>query len=61
MPKQTKPKPIGRPKLPKGSAKAGKVQARLNPEELKRLEAAAKAKDLSVSDFIREAINAAIR
>jgi predicted HicB family RNase H-like nuclease len=59
MPAQPKPKKIGRPKLPKGEAKGKIVALRFNAEDRKRLEGAAKAKKLSVSDWIREAINAA--
>jgi predicted DNA-binding protein len=53
-----KPKKIGRPVLPKGEAKGKIVAIRFNPEERKHLEALAKAKKLSVSNLIREAINA---
>jgi predicted HicB family RNase H-like nuclease len=61
MPTQTpKPKKVGRPKLPKGSAKAGKVQVRLNPEEQKRVEAAAKANKQTVSEWVRSTITAAL-
>ena len=59
MPTQPKPKKIGRPKLPKGEAMGKIVALRFNAEDRKRLEAAAKAKKLSVSDWLREAINAA--
>lgn len=55
-----KPKKIGRPKLPKGEAMGKIVALRFNAEDRKRLEAAAKAKKLSVSALIREAINAII-
>jgi predicted HicB family RNase H-like nuclease len=55
-----KPKKIGRPRLPKGAAKGKTVQVRFNPADQKKLEAAAKAKKLSVSDLIREAVNAII-
>ena len=53
MPKQPKPRPVGRPKLPKGHAKLGALQVRLNPDTRKRLEAAAKAQKLTVSEWIR--------
>lgn len=55
-PKKTR-KP-GRPKLPKGAAKAGYLRVRLTAEELKRLEAAAKANRQTVSDWVRGKINA---
>ena len=55
-----KPKKIGRPKLPKGEAKGKIVAIRFSPEDRKKLEALAKAKKLSVSDLIREAVNAIV-
>lgn len=59
---ETKPKPkkVGRPKLPKGHAKAGSVKVRLSPDEQKRFEAAAKASNQKVSEWIRCTLNAAI-
>jgi predicted HicB family RNase H-like nuclease len=59
MPTQPKPKKVGRPKLPKGEAKGKIVALRFSADEVKRVSAAAKAKKLSVSDWIREAVNAA--
>jgi uncharacterized protein (DUF1778 family) len=53
MPAKRKP---GRPKLPKGEAKAAPIQVRLNPTDRKALERAAKAKDQTVSEWIRSAI-----
>lgn len=52
MPKQTKRQP-GRPKLPKGNAKAAMLRVRLTPDELQTIEAAAKASQQSVSEWIR--------
>jgi hypothetical protein len=62
MAKQTKAvvKKIGRPKLPKGEAKGRIVQVRFNAEDLKRLEAAAKASEMTVSEWIRCAITTVI-
>jgi uncharacterized protein (DUF1778 family) len=59
---ETKPKPkkVGRPKLPKGTAKAGKVQVRLSVDEQKRIEAAAKASKQRVSEWIRSTLIAAL-
>jgi hypothetical protein len=57
---QPKPKKVGRPKLPKGDAKSSIVPIRLNAEDRKRVEAAARAKDQSVSEWIRGALTAAI-
>lgn len=52
-----KPKKMGRPKLPKGEAMGKIVAIRFSPEDRKRLESAAKAKKLSVSDWIRKAVD----
>lgn len=49
--KQTK-KP-GRPALPKGNAKAGFLRVRVAPDELRTIEAAAKAQKQTMSEFIR--------
>ena len=59
MAKQTKAK-IGRPKLPKGEAKGRIVPVRFSAEEVKRIMAAASAKDQKVSEWIRSTLNAAI-
>jgi uncharacterized protein (DUF1778 family) len=53
MPKQPKPKKAGRPPLPKGSAKGEMLRIRVTAEELRAIEAAAKAKGQSRSEFIR--------
>jgi len=57
---QPKPRRPGRPRLPKGNAKSSIVPIRLNAEDRKRVEAAARASDLSVSEWIRGALNVAI-
>jgi uncharacterized protein (DUF1778 family) len=57
---QPKPKKVGRPKLPKGEAKGKIVAMRFDPEELKRLDAAAKASKKSRSDWMRSTLFAAI-
>ena len=54
-----KPKKMGRPKLPKGEAKARSIQVRLNGEAIKRVNAAAKASGQTVSEWIRRVLNAA--
>jgi predicted HicB family RNase H-like nuclease len=59
MAKQAKPK-IGRPKLPKGEAKGRIVPIRLNPQDVKRIEAAARARQKTVSEWIRGAITSAM-
>jgi len=53
-----KPKKVGRPKLPKGEAKGKLVAIRLDPDELKRIDAAAKAGRQSRSEWMRITLNA---
>jgi predicted HicB family RNase H-like nuclease len=55
-----KPKKVGRPTLPKGEAKGKIIALRLNAEDVKRVSAAAKARKLSVSEWIRSTLNAAM-
>lgn len=50
----------GRPKLPKGTAKGSIVPIRFNPEDRKRVEAAAKANRQTVSEWIRNTLATAI-
>jgi len=50
----------GRPKLPKGTAKRRIVPVRFTPDDLKALEAAAKASNQTVSEWIRSTLSAAI-
>jgi uncharacterized protein (DUF1778 family) len=61
MPAQPKPKKVGRPKLPKGEARGKIVAMRFDGEELKRLDAAAKASKKSRSDWMRSALFAALQ
>jgi len=55
MPTKRKP---GRPKMAKNEAKAAPIQVRLNPVDRKAVERAAKAKDQTVSEWIRTALMA---
>ena len=55
-----KAKRVGRPKLPKGEAKGKIVPIRFRQEDLKAIEAAAKASDQSVSEWVRSTIHAAL-
>jgi hypothetical protein len=55
-----KPKKVGRPKLPKGEAKGKIVAMRFEAEELKRIDAAAKAGKQSRSAWMRNTLFAAI-
>ena len=57
---QPKPKKIGRPKLPKGEAKGHIVPIRFNASDLKRIESAARARQQSVSEWIRGTVAAAM-
>jgi uncharacterized protein (DUF1778 family) len=61
VPAPTKPKKVGRPKLPKGEAKGKIVAIRFAPEEIKAIAAAAKANDQNFSEWIRSTALAAIR
>ena len=60
MSKPKKPRGVGRPKLPKAHAKAHIVPVRFNPDDLRRITAAAKASNQTVSAWIRSTLNAAI-
>jgi Protein of unknown function (DUF1778) len=54
MPNQKpKPRKSGRPPLPKGNAKVVMLRVRVTPDELRTIEAAAKAKGQTMSEFIR--------
>jgi hypothetical protein len=44
---------VGRPKLPKGEAKGRIVPVRFTAQDLKQMEAAARAGKLTLSDWIR--------
>jgi hypothetical protein len=55
-----KPRGVGRPRLPKGHAKAHIVPVRFNADDLRRIAAAAKASNQTVSAWIRSTVNAAI-
>ncbi len=60
MPRQPKPKPVGRPKLAEGEAKGRIVPVRFRAEDVKRMEAAAKAGKMSVSEWVRTTLLAAV-
>jgi predicted HicB family RNase H-like nuclease len=55
-----KPKKPGRPRLAKGEAKGSIVPVRFSPEDRKRVEAAAKASNQTVSAWVRGMLSAAI-
>lgn len=54
-------KKAGRPKLPKGDAKAIMLRVRITPEEQKAFEAAASIEDQTVSQWVRETLTEAVR
>lgn len=56
-----KTKRPGRPKLPKGNAKAVYLRVRITREESKAMETAAKASKQSVSEWVRSKLNAALQ
>jgi len=58
MPSQPKPKKVGRPALPKGSAKAAMLRIRVTPGELRSIEASARTKKQTVSQWIRTTLEA---
>jgi predicted HicB family RNase H-like nuclease len=58
MPAQPKPKKVGRPTLPKGQAKASIVPVRFSAEDRKRVEKAAKASNQTISQWIRNTLEA---
>jgi hypothetical protein len=58
MPKQPKPKKVGRPMLPKGEAKGKIVPIRFNAEDIKKVTSAAKASNQTVSEWVRSTLYA---
>jgi len=54
-----KTRSVGRPKLPKEHAKAHIVPVRFDPDALRRIAAAAKANNQTVSAWIRSTLDAA--
>ncbi len=61
MPKQPKPKKPGRPKMATGEAKGSIVPVRFSPEDRKRVEAAARASNQTISAWVRSTLNAALQ
>ena len=61
MTQQKKARKVGRPKLPKGEAKGRIVPVRFTADDLKAMEAAAKANNKSLSEWIRSTIHATIQ
>lgn len=55
-----KAKRPGRPTLPRGEAKATIMPVRLNPEDRRRIEKAAKSSNQTVSQWVRSTLMAAL-
>jgi predicted HicB family RNase H-like nuclease len=55
-----KPKKPGRPRMAKGVAKGTIMPVRFSPEERRRVEAAAKASNQTVSAWVRSTLSDAI-
>ena len=60
MAQQKKTRKVGRPKLPKGEAMGRIVPVRFTAEDLRAMEAEAKAAKQSLSEWIRSTIHAAL-
>lgn len=60
MSRKPKPKKAGRPPLPKGHAKAEFLRIRVTADEREAIEAAAKSKKQSASEWIRSTLSAAL-
>jgi hypothetical protein len=60
MPKQPKPKRAGRPPLPEGNAKAVMLRVRVTADERAAIGKAAKAKNQTVSEWLRGNLTAMI-
>ena len=60
MAQRKQSKKVGRPKLPKGEAKGRILPVRFTADDLKAMAAAAKAKDQSVSEWVRSTIHATL-
>lgn len=61
MPGKPKSKKVGRPKLPKGEAKGRIVPVRFTAADLKAMAAQANKRKLTVSEWIRSTLNAAVQ
>lgn len=55
-----KPRKVGRPKLPKGEAKGRIVPIRFRHDDLKAIEAAAKAANQNISEWVRDVVQSVI-
>ena len=60
MTQSKKAKKVGRPRLPKGEAKGRIVPVRFRHDDLKAIEAAAKAANQTISEWVRGTIHATL-
>lgn len=60
MEQQSKKRKVGRPRFPRGTAKSRIVPVRFSSEDLKVMNAQAKANKQSLSEWIRSTLNAAV-
>lgn len=60
MAQKKKARKVGRPKLPKGEAMGHIVPVRFAPDDLRAMEAKARAAKQSLSEWIRSTLNAAL-
>jgi hypothetical protein len=58
---QKKARKVGRPKLPKGEAKGRIVPVRFTANDLRAMEAAARANSQTLSEWIRSTVSAAVQ
>lgn len=61
MPDQKKRRRVGRPRLPKSEAKGRIVPVRFTGADLRAMEAAARASDQTLSEWIRSTVSSAIQ
>ena len=52
---------VGRPKMPKGEAKAIVLQSRVQPAEKQKYQKAAQAEGKDLSTWVRETLNRAVQ
>jgi hypothetical protein len=57
---QKKARKVGRPKLPKGEAMGRVIQVRFTAQDTKAIDAAAKASNQTLSEWVRSTVHAAI-
>ncbi len=60
MNQPNKKRKVGRPKLPKGEAMGRVIQVRFTALDTKAIEAAAKASDQTLSEWVRSKIHATL-